>query len=100
MNAETEKRLLQMAVGLSCLVPLGAGLTGGIDGASMLSHPTGTALDSHYRYLSGLLLGIGLSFLFTIPDLHKQGERFAISWIVIIGGVARFYGLLHLEQRT
>lgn len=52
------------------------------------------AADSHFRYLSGLLLGLGLAFWSTIPDLPGQGPRFRLlTAIVVIGGLARLLGL-------
>ena len=52
-------------------------------------------LDSHFRYLSGLLLGIGLAFWSTIPGIERKGRMFQLlTAIVFIGGLARLYGVL------
>ena len=75
-----EKRALQIVVALACLVPVGAGGTGVLLGPRMLG-PTlavSSDLDSHYRYLSGLLLGIGIGYLSTIPHIERHGRRFAL----------------------
>jgi hypothetical protein len=95
MSKHIERRALQMAIGVACLVPLGAGLLGVAQGASMLGHAGEVSLDSHMRYLSGLLLGIGLVFASTIPTIERHSDRFAIlAAIVIVGGLARLYGVL------
>ncbi len=87
-----EKRVLQAAVALSCLVPLAAGLSGMILGpylsGGLVSVPTD--LDSHFRYLSGLLFAIGLGFLSTVPRIEHQRARFlGLTGIVVVGGLGR-----------
>ena len=90
-----EKRLLQVAVALACLVPIVGGAAGIASGAGMLHHGGDVTLDSHFRYLSGLLLGIGLSFLSLIPNIEKRGSAAAmLSAIVVVGGLSRLYGVL------
>ncbi len=100
MRRETERRLLQVAVAVACLVPLGAGGAGVIESAAMLkgvSHPLTTDLDSHFRYLSGLLLGIGLAFAACIPAIERRGGAFRLlTFIVVIGGLARLLSLLQV----
>ncbi len=90
------KRALQIAIAAGGLVPVSAGLAGLILGASLAgqSHPAAD-LDSHFRYLSGLLLGIGLAFWSTIPGIERKGRMFQLlTAIVFIGGLARLYGVL------
>lgn len=98
MKAETEKRLLQCAVALAALVPLSAGGLGVIRSAAMLAGvepPLPIDLDSHYRYLSGLLLGIGLAFLVAIPRIEANAVLVrALGGVVIVGGLARLLGLI------
>jgi hypothetical protein len=90
-----EKRWLQIAVALAGAVPVGAGLAGALLGPAMLGQIGDAALDSHYRYLSGLLLGIGLAYWTAIPDIERQGQRFALlTLIVVIGGFGRALGML------
>jgi hypothetical protein len=89
-----ELRLLQAAVALAGCVPVLAGGAGALLGAGMLGADGPAALDSHSRYLSGLLLGIGLGFWSTIPALPLQGARFRLlTAIVVLGGLARLAGL-------
>jgi hypothetical protein len=93
---ELEKRILQLAVAIGCLVPAGAGAAGVLLGPCMLGSgaPSGD-LDSHFRYLSGLLLAIGLGFASTIPRIETHGDRFRmLTGIVVIGGLGRLASLL------
>lgn len=56
--------------------------------------PGDAAADSHFRYLSGLLLGIGLGFWSTIPALPRQTPRFRVlTAVVVLGGLARLLAL-------
>ena len=93
-------RCLQCVIALLALIPISAGTAGMIFGAQAFTrtHLVITellALDSHTRYLSGLLLGIGLAFWSTIPDIAHKTEVFRIlTSIVFIGGLARLGGVL------
>ena len=81
------------------LVPVGAGLAGVLEGARMAGTLPGAmpggGLDSHVRYLSGLLLAVGLGFWSTVPRLARQGARFRLlTAIVVTGGLGRLLGVL------
>lgn len=93
MNPQLERRLLQIAVAAACLVPLSAGGLGVLKSAAMVKEvplPLPVDLDSHFRYLSGLLLGIGLIFLACIPAIERRTALFrALTLIVVVGGLAR-----------
>ena len=95
MNIITEKRLLQAAIALGCIVPITGGALGVLFGVGMLDHVGDVTLDSHARYLSGLLLGVGLGFVSTIPSIELHSARGSLlSLIVIVGGLARLLGVL------
>jgi len=95
MKRGVEKRLLQAVVAVACLVPLLAGGMGVLRGAGMLGGG-GIDLDSHFRYLSGLLLAIGLAFAGAIPRIETQTSAIRLlTFIVVIGGVARGVGFVH-----
>ncbi|HWH22991.1 MAG TPA: DUF4345 domain-containing protein [Allosphingosinicella sp.] len=98
MRLETERRLLQVAVAAACLVPVSAGAAGILEGAGMVKGLAGqppTDLDSHFRYLSGLLLGMGLAFSACIPGIERKRLLFrALSLIVVVGGLARLFSAL------
>jgi hypothetical protein len=89
------RRSLQIAVAFLALVPIGAGLAGVLLGPGMVATTTSVPLDSHFRYLSGLLLAIGLGFWSTIPRLDVQGGRFRLlTALVVVGGLGRLFGIL------
>jgi hypothetical protein len=92
-----ERRLLQVAVALACLVPLAMGTLSLVHGPSVLRGVTGASadLDSHFRYLSGLLLAIGIGFASCIPAIERRGARYRLlAFIVIVGGLGRLGSLL------
>ena len=97
MNKHCERRLLTTTVALVCLVPLGAGIAGVVLGpaaleADVVSDPE---LDSHFRYLSGLLVGIGIAFAACIPAIERRSELFAVlTLVVVIGGLSRLGALV------
>ncbi len=92
------RRALQIVVAVLGLVPVLSGLAGMVLGPSMAGlSPSATpvALDSHVRYLSGLLLAIGLGFWSTIPRIERQAARFRLlTGLVVIGGLGRLLGLV------
>jgi hypothetical protein len=93
------KRALQIAIALGCLVPIGAGAAGVLLGPRMLGAGIAGSgdLDSHFRYLSGLLLGIGLAYASTIPRVETHGGRFRLlTCIVLTGGLARLLSVLEV----
>lgn len=96
MNKPLEKKLLQTAMIIGCVVPIAGGLQGIALGAGMSGHGGDVTLDSHVRYLSGLLLAIGIAFLSTVRDIETKGERVTLlAALVVTGGLGRLYGVLH-----
>ena len=96
MTPAGERRLLQLAIALGGFVPVGAGLQGALLGANMTGEGTpGPSLDSHVRYLSGLLFGIGLAYWEAIPTIEKRTARMRLlTAIVALGGLMRLLGIL------
>lgn len=98
MRAEAERRLLQAATATACLVPLSMGFLSVLKSASILrgvTPPLPIDLDSHYRYLSGLLLGIGLVFLASIPRIESAGTVFrTLGAVIVVGGLGRLVSLM------
>lgn len=98
MKAETEKRLLQACVALACIVPFMAGGSGVIEsagGTQGVPSPIPIDLDSHFRYLSGLLLGLGFAFAICIPNIERKGLLFrTLGLIVVVGGLSRLLSLI------
>jgi hypothetical protein len=90
-----ERRLLQIAVTLAGVVPVSAGAAGVFLGVSLLANAApGSDLDSHFRYLSGLLLAIGLAFWVMVPRIERHGLTFRLlGSVVVLGGIGRLVGL-------
>jgi hypothetical protein len=97
MEIRTERRLLQAAIAAACLVPLVMGAISIARGPEVIRGVIAPEpdLDSHFRYLSGLLFGIGLSLAACIPRIEANGAVFRLlGLIVILGGLARLVSLL------
>ena len=92
------RRLLQIVVIVLGLVPILAGASGAVFGTAMAGLPVPDApvgLDSHLRYLSGLLLAIGLGFWSTVPRIERHAARFRLlTAIVVFGGLGRLVGVI------
>jgi Domain of unknown function (DUF4345) len=91
-----EARLLRITVADAYLVLVTAGGAGVLLGPAMFWIDTAsTAADSHYRYLSGPLLSIGVLFSNTVPRIETSTARFhLLAIIVIVGGLGRLLGAL------
>jgi hypothetical protein len=88
-----EKRLLQLAILLGGIVPVTAGLEAILRGTRFLGAWPGRGADSHFRYMSGLLLGIGLVLWGCIPTIERRTTIVrTLTLIVVIGGLSRLYG--------
>lgn len=94
-KTERERRLLQRVVAMAALVPAAAGLYGVVFGPALTGDATlGLSGDSHYRYLSGLLFGIGLLFWSCVPGIEaKTGRIRVLTLVVVVGGLGRLAGL-------
>jgi hypothetical protein len=92
---DRERRLLQRIVAVAALVPVLSGLSGVVFGFALTGDRTmSVSADSHFRYLSGLLLGIGLCFWSTVPAIEEKTTFFRfLTLVVVLGGLARLLGL-------
>ena len=91
-----ERRMLQCAIAVLGFVPVIAGLAGSINGLPAFSEISFADRDfgSHARYLSGLLLGIGLSYWSLISRIEHNGAKVRLlTSIVVAGGSARLFGV-------
>lgn len=93
-----EKRILQVVVALACVVPLVTGGVSVLQGPGWLQgvpDPAPVDLDSHFRYISGIFLALGIGFASCIPRLEAMGPRFRLlGFMVVMGGLARLWSLL------
>ena len=90
VSAWSEKRTLQTCVALAGLVAVWAGAWGVLNDLG----GQGGGLASHERYLSGLLLAIGVGFWTTVSNIEDKTGRFRLlTALVVVGGVSRLLGV-------
>jgi hypothetical protein len=89
-----ERQALQRAVAVVALVPVASGLYGVLTGVGSANGLVDVSADSHYRYLSGLHMGIGLLFWTCVPGIEAKTGLFRfLTLVVALGGLARLLGL-------
>ncbi|WP_380873711.1 hypothetical protein ACFB49_43310 [Sphingomonas sp. DBB INV C78] len=96
MTPAAERRLLQLAVAIACLVPLTIGAASVALGPSAIARglAVSASFDSHFRYLSGIFLALGLGFASCVPAIEARGPRFRLlGAMVVAGGLARLLSL-------
>jgi hypothetical protein len=87
--------MLPIAIRLAALVPIVAGGGGALFGPAVLGEAAGPATSSHLRYLSGLLLGLGLLAWWCAGALAQRRVMFeALCAMVVLGGTARLVGVV------
>ncbi|HZA92227.1 MAG TPA: DUF4345 domain-containing protein [Gemmatimonadales bacterium] len=93
-SMERERRLLQQSVAIVATIPVATGLYGVLFGQALTGDAVSISAESHFRYLSGLLLGIGLCFWSTLPSIEIHTGRIRLlTLLVVIGGLSRLIGL-------
>ena len=89
-----ERVALQIALVFAGCVPVAAGGAGVIWGASAFGPWPGAGADSQVRYLSGLLLAIGLTVWACAPTIERRGGALRlVTALVLVGGLARLAGI-------
>jgi hypothetical protein len=94
---KVETRMLQIAVAICSVVPISAGAAGVLQGVALFDEQIANPadLDAHFRYLSGLLLGIGLAYISAVPGIEQRRHRFLLlGGLVVLGGVGRLVAVL------
>jgi hypothetical protein len=93
------KRALQIAIALAGAEPVFTGLAGILLGSSWVGDISGTAdIDSQFRFLSTLLLALGLGVWSTIRDIERQGRLLRrLAAVMVLGGVARLPSFLMFD---
>ena len=87
---QQERWRLQQVVALAALLPVTVGLYGVLFGQALTGDTVSISAESHFRFLSGLLLGVGLLFWSTVPNIELHTNRFRLlTLLVVIGGLAR-----------
>lgn len=91
-----ERKALQQVVAVAALIPVASGLYGvlfGVDGIGG-SGVANVSADSHFRYLSGLLMGLGILFWTCVPGIEGKTTLFRfLTLVVVLGGLSRLLGL-------
>jgi hypothetical protein len=84
-----ERRALQVSIALAASLPVVSGLW------DITHAPSGDGwADNHHRYLSGLLLAIGLGYWSAVPRIEANAGRLRLlTAVVVVGGLARLAGL-------
>ncbi|WP_315761281.1 DUF4345 domain-containing protein [Sphingomonas sp. Y38-1Y] len=93
------RRALQAVVAIAALVPLSVATLSLVRGPRWLGQlpPIATDLDSHFRYLSGIFLALGLAFVSCIPAIERKGPRLRLlGALVIAGGLGRLWSLMQV----
>jgi hypothetical protein len=98
VNEQTSGRTaLQIVVGVLAATPVLVGIEGILCGPEFLhaAAPWPVDLDSHFRFLSGCFLAIGIAWYSCIPGIETKTERFALlAACTFAGGLARLVSLL------
>jgi hypothetical protein len=90
-----ERRALQILILIAGLVPVYGGGVGVWQGAVAFGDWPGAVADSQARYLSGLLLAIGLAFWACVPTIEKHGKTVRmLTFLVVVGGLSRLAGVI------
>ena len=93
-SMERERKLLQQSVAIVAAIPVATGLYGVLFGQALTGDAVSISAESHFRFLSGLLLGIGLCFWSTLPSIEIHTGRIRLlTLLVVIGGLSRLIGL-------
>lgn len=91
------KAALQVAVAVLAATPVLVGLEGMVSGPQFLhvAAPWPADLDSHFRFLSGFFLAVGIAWYSCIPGIETKTERFRLlAACTFTGGLARLFSLL------
>ena len=87
-----EKRALQAVVAVLATTPVVTGLAGVVLGPDFHGHdpPWPADLDSHFRFLSGIFLAVGLFWWSCVPGIERKTGRFRLlAAHTFVGGLAR-----------
>lgn len=98
MTPLLEKRLLQIAIVTGGAFSLFFAATSIVEGVRVLLPGYVRAnvnLDSHFRFLSGIFLGVLLALYSCVPAIERKGPRFRLlGALIICGGLGRLVALL------
>ncbi|GHD19570.1 DUF4345 domain-containing protein [Tianweitania populi] len=96
MTDPQQRRLFSILVAIFALIPVAAGLAGLLLGPRFLGvqAPWPADLGSHFRFLSGIFLAMGVVWWSCLADLQNTRGRFRLlALLTICGGLARLVSL-------
>lgn len=96
MSPRLEKTLLQIALAVGGAFSLFVATISVTQGTAAISAdgPANLGLDSHFRYLSGIFLGVLIAMYSCIPDIERKGTRLRlVGGLIVCGGLARLIGV-------
>jgi hypothetical protein len=97
MSLTAQRNFLRFCVAFAGIVPVAGGLWGVFGGFGEAGGWSG----NHYRYLSGLLLAIGIAFWSVVPQIEHHTQRVRLlGGIVVIGGLCRLLGVVMGDPLT
>jgi len=89
-----ERRLLQIAIFLGGLVPILIGLAGVSLGVRFISLDDNPEMDGAVRFLSGVLLAVGVQYWISIPHIERHETQFSVlTFIIVFGALTRLTAL-------
>lgn len=90
MTKELERQTFQILLALGAMVPLLGGFRDVLVGLPEFLSPDYIDLDSHYVFMSGVLMAIGAGYLSCVahPELKTQRIRL-LSALIFTGGLCR-----------
>lgn len=97
VTPQAEKRVMQGVMCVVLLLPASAVIPSLVSGPGFLGHPPviPTDLDSHFRYVSGIFLGVLVLIAACIPRIERQGPLFRmLGGVIVLGGLSRLVSLL------
>jgi hypothetical protein len=86
------KRGLQLTLAVLSMIPILVGVTGIVLGTSrwLPANMIAPEFDSHYRYIAGYYISLGMLGLWIIPSIEKHRSLFRIVCAsVFMGGIGR-----------
>ena len=97
MSGLVERRMLQCVAGVLAAVPVLVGAEGVISGPQFLhlNEPWPADLDSHFRFLSGIFVAMGIAWYSCIPAIETNTARVRLlAALTFAGGLARLFSLI------
>jgi hypothetical protein len=102
--AKTKQCLaLQITIGLMAMIPIFVGINGISRGPAILDKTSNYSipLDSHFRYLSGFPVAMGIMLLRSLPTIDRDNSDLRRACLlIVIGGLGRLWGLISVGLET